>query len=188
MFSPLADAVLFGPGPVPPPPLAALEMVPLVSRVAHILSAIVLGGGVFYLYLVAVPGRKELEESGRETLQAATRSKWSLVVIVCTLLLLLSGLYNLAVIMRSYELPRYYHPIFGVKFLLALGVFFLAAILSGKTAAAERFRQQASLWLGVAALGVAIIVVLAGVMKMSEKKPKPEEPSPPESAAANLPR
>ena len=39
------------------------------------------------------------------------------------------------------------HPLFGVKFLAALGVFFIASALTGRTAALAGMRRNANSWM-----------------------------------------
>jgi hypothetical protein len=55
--------------------------------------------------------------------------------------------------------------LFGIKFLLGLLVMFIAAILSGKTALAEKFRANMGLWLNLAWFAVVAIVVLAAMLR-----------------------
>ncbi len=55
-----------------------------------------------------------------------------------------SGLYNFFMINSNFrgELPRWYHPLFGVKFILAMAVFAIASLLAGRTPLAQRMRTQ----------------------------------------------
>jgi putative copper export protein len=135
----------------------------VVSRIVHILCAIILGGGLFYLRSILAP-------AGVEACFAERRSVWARWVGVATALLLVSGMFNYIVNIRDArsagtELPTTYHALFGIKFILSLGVMFIAAILAGKTAAAERFRADMRKWLNIAWTAVMAIVVLAALMR-----------------------
>ena len=57
-----------------------------------------------------------------------------------------------------------YHALFGAKFLAALGVFFIASALTGKSKALEGIRADAPKWLGIASILGILVVVLAGVL------------------------
>lgn len=135
----------------------------VVSRVLHIASAIILGGGLFYLRTVAAP-------AGADDCFAGRRATWAKWVGATTFLLLASGIYNFLRIFNEAKaagekLAPTYHMLFGVKFLLALAVMFLAAILAGKTDAAERFRANMSRWLSIAWAAVLAIVVIAAILR-----------------------
>ncbi len=135
----------------------------VVLRVMHILGAIILVGGLFYQRSILLPG-------GVDACFANRRQVWAKWVGIATLFLLASGLYNFITILRvaKFEgtpLPPTYHALFGVKFLLGLLVMFLAAILAGKTEAAEKFRQKMGTWLNVAWTASLAIIVIAAIMR-----------------------
>lgn len=135
----------------------------ILSRVLHIVSAIIIGGGLFYMRMVLSP-------AGAEACFAGRRDRWAKWVGIATFFLLASGIYNLVRIINQAKLadialPPTYHILFFVKFLLALFVLFVAAILAGKTQAADRFRQKLPMWLNLAWMAVLAIVVLAVMMR-----------------------
>ncbi|MEM8946413.1 MAG: hypothetical protein AAGD11_14670 [Planctomycetota bacterium] len=135
----------------------------LVSRVLHILSAVILVGGLFYIRSVLAP-------SGVEACFAGRRQIWAKWVGMSTLFLLISGIYNLISIIKQakaaeVDLPPAYHMLFGIKFLLALLVMFVAAILAGKTDAAERFRGNMRKWLNIGWLAAMSIIVIGAILR-----------------------
>ena len=135
----------------------------LVSRVLHVLSAIILVGGLFYIRTVLAP-------AGSDACFAGRRAVWARWVGIATSLLLLTGLYNLITIIGQAKevgtkLPPTYHMLIGIKFLLALLVMFVAAILAGKTEAADRFRASMGKWLNIAWLASMAIVVIAAMLR-----------------------
>src|SRR5262245_47653422 len=105
-----------------------LELVNLVSRWLHILAAITAVGGTVFARFVVVPSLEPLAPDERAALHAAMRMRWSKIVAAAIGFLLLSGLYNITVVSIEYDLPRWYHPVFGVKFLLAFLVFTVASL------------------------------------------------------------
>ena len=138
-------------------------LIQLISRVLHILAAIILVGGLFFL-------RSVLAAKGSESWFTERRAIWARWVGIATLLLLITGFYNFFVIHTAAkaggeELPATYHALFGIKFLLGLLVMFLAAILAGKTAAADKFRQNMRKWLNLSWLAGMAIVVIAAILR-----------------------
>lgn len=141
----------------------ATYVIKLFARVLHILSAIILVGGLFYI-------RSILSPSGVEACYADRRAVWAKWVGMATGFLLISGLYNLMMIIGQakadgIKLPLAYHMLFGIKFLLALLVMFIAAILAGKTDTAEKFRGNMRKWLNIAWLASMAIIVIAAILR-----------------------
>ncbi len=145
------------------PTLDGSQLVQLASRVLHILGAIVLVGGLFYIRTVLAP-------TGVEACFAGRRAVWARWVGVATILLLVTGIYNFLVINNQVkadgeQLEPTYHMLFGIKFLLGLLVMFLAAMLAGKTAVAEKFRTNMGRWLNIAWFAALTIVVIAALLR-----------------------
>lgn len=150
----------------------------VVLRWMHVLSAITAAGGTFFARFALLPSLEEtLAPEQRQTLHAAIRRRWSKLVAASIAFLLVSGLVNFINAVRLYDLPKLYHPLFGVKFLLAMVVFFIASVLSGRSALAERFRREARKWLSINAVLVVLIVLISGVLKTAEKTKKPAQPA-----------
>ena len=149
----------------------------LASRVLHILSAVVLLGGVFYLRMIVAPAAAANEESVSDPWFGGRRSAWAMWVGITTLVLLVTGLWNFIQIVQTHEkLGGAYHAAFGVKLLLALAVLFLAAMLAGKSRAGERFRQDMGRWLGVCLLLGVLVVILGGFLRSLPHVPKAGAP------------
>lgn len=159
-----------------------MPLVEIVSRVVHILCAVTLGGGLFYLCAVQAPALAETDDATRERVGGAARRHWARLVMVTALFLLLSGSYNYYLAIQAsrsgaVELAKFYHPLMGIKILLALTVIFLASLLSGRSPAAVRARENSQRWLTVASLCVVLIVTIAGVLKIAgHMKPKSQAP------------
>jgi hypothetical protein len=135
----------------------------IARRILHIMPAIMLGGAFFYMKSVLAPAGAEACFAGRR----AVLARW---VHLAAGLLLVTGLLNYMALMSAAKaagdkLPSAYHMLFGIKFLLGLLVIFIAEMLAGKTAAAERFRANLERWLSVGWLAIMAIVVLGAVMR-----------------------
>lgn len=149
----------------------------LILRWMHILGAVTLVGGTYF----ACCAFSHETDPAVQAHQGAVRRRWSKLVAASVGLLLLSGLVNIGRIVTQYEIldtslaGSAYHALFGIKFLLALAVFFLASALSGKSGMAERLRRQEKRWLTINAVLATLVVLLAGVMKLADRVPKEPE-------------
>jgi uncharacterized membrane protein len=151
----------------------------LVSRWLHILAAITAVGGTIFARFVVVPTLDPLEPEQRAALHAAMRARWSKIVAAAIGFLLLSGLYNIAIISMEYQVPRWYHPVFGVKFLAAFVLFLVASLLTGKSPAADNVRRHLRFWLNLNIVLAVLVVCLSGVLRTAEKIPKNPAENPP---------
>ncbi len=151
------------------------EILALISRWLHIVPAIIFVGGTLFMRLSLVPAATE--SGAPEELRESIRRRWSKLVMVSVLLLLVSGLYNTAIKAMGFELSGVYNTLLLIKIVLALAVFYLAAVLSGRSATAQRFRERETHWLNVLCVLMIAIVMIAGYMKMNssefKKKVKP---------------
>jgi uncharacterized membrane protein len=154
-------------------------LVGLLFRWLHILAAITAVGGAIFARFVVFPALDTLPAERRGEIHAALRARWSKVVASAIAFLLVSGLYNFTMLVIEYRLPRWYHPVFGVKFLLALAIFAIASLLAGSSPAAESLRRNAKTWLNVNIALAVLVVCLSGILRTAERVPKPEaEPKP----------
>lgn len=150
----------------------SLDLVQLLSRWLHILSAVTAGGGVLFMKFALHPASETLPEDARGALREAVRSRWSKVVHAAVAVLLVTGFYNFFLNLRTYELPKVYHPIFGVKFLLAMGVFFLGIVLVGRSDLAQRMRAEAGKWLTLSAALLALLILASSTLRQLPHVPK----------------
>ncbi|MEQ8849551.1 hypothetical protein [Botrimarina sp.] len=141
-------------------------LIALLSRVAHTTCAATLLGGLMYLRFVLAPAASAEPTDAETVLFAGRRKAWAACVGVCTALLLVSGFYNFFVFVGVYQnLPALYHPLFGVKFLLALGVMVIMALVAGRTGAADRVRGSLTAWLNVALVLTLVVFLLGAVLR-----------------------
>jgi uncharacterized membrane protein len=148
----------------------------LLMRFLHIFSSIILLGGIFYLLVVVAP--RVVAAGGRGDADAwfgGNRAAWAKWVGIATALLIVSGFFNFINNVTTYKLVPSYHMLGTLKILLGFVVFFFAAILAGKTALAESFREKMTSWLKLTlAIGI-VIVLVGGVMRMYPRVPKDVE-------------
>lgn len=152
-----------------------MDAVLLLLRWAHILGAVLTVGGLFFSRFAFLPAVAETDEATREKLHEAVRRRWLPWVIGGITLLLVSGLTNFLLFNNTVKSQGWadgqwmrqtsYHAIFGVKFLLALGVFYLASGLVGRGSGTAWIRRDRARWLTVT-LGLAVaVVMLSGWMR-----------------------
>jgi len=156
------------------------EILILVFRWLHLVPATILVGGTIFLRCAYRPSEPSSEQSEN------VRRRWAKLVMLSVALLLLSGLYNTAWISIKYELPGHYHMLLGVKILLALAVFFLVSVLSGRSDLAAKFRNKEAMWLNVTVFLAVAVVMLGGVMKTAEREEKPKDDKQPSRQTAPL--
>ena len=148
-----------------------MDPVTLLLRWAHVLAAIVALGGLFFARFALVPAADELGRDTADRLHAGIRRRWLPWVIGAITLLLVSGLTNYILLMRRVkDAPELwggdwmrqtgYHTLFGIKFLLALIIFYLVSGLVGRGAGTQWIRDSRKQWLSVTVgLGVAAVLV-----------------------------
>jgi len=138
-------------------------LVLVVSRWVHVGTAIVLVGGAVFQRFVLLPAARALSEDDHQQLRERVMMRWKKFVMAGITLLLVTGFYNYLAVKHE---PRY-HMFMGIKILLALGVFFIASALTGRSAGLAAIRRDAPKWLGVL-IGLAFLVVaIAGYLKVA---------------------
>ncbi len=144
----------------------------ITLRWFHIVAAMMAVGGMIFMRFALVPSVGVLADEQRQALHQQIRSRWAKMVAAAILFLLVSGLWNYIRFLgdsktwgdqwRTYN--GMYQAVFGVKFLLALVIFFLASALAGRTEGTKKFRQNAKLWMTVNLI-LALIVVALSVLE-----------------------
>src|SRR6185295_12058857 len=122
--------------------------------------------GLFYIRFVVSPVDVPPGTSPVDQYFGGRRAAWAKWVGIATALLLIPGFWNyIQIIKQNERMPSPYHAVAGIKILLALAVFALAALLAGRTSAAESIRQKWRLWLNLClALGI-VTVILGSVLR-----------------------
>ena len=137
----------------------------LLSRWLHIVPAVILVGGTLFMRFSLVPASEELNASTE--LRESIRKRWARLVMLSVTFLLVSGLYNTMLKMRGFETAdTAYNALLLLKIILALAIFFLASVMSGRSKMAQKFRQNEKHWLNILCAMMLIVVGIAGYMKM----------------------
>lgn len=144
----------------------SIDWLLLGSRWVHVSAAIVaIGGAAFTRWALMPAARAALSDEQHQRLREALRRRWARIVYVCIAFLLVTGAINFLILALPPKIePMPYHAIFGVKFLAALGVFFLASALVGRAPGLEALRHARAKWLSVVLVLAAVIVLLSGVL------------------------
>src|SRR5436305_11197266 len=142
----------------------------LLLRYMHILGAIALMGGTIFMRFALRPVVVGLPPETRTALHDQVRGRWSKLVMLASALLLISGITNLALAGRYHFDPvvgmaKGYHMVVGIKFLLALPIFFIAALMSGRSSLAKQVQAQPELWMNVNLVLALVMVLIGGYLK-----------------------
>lgn len=167
------------------------DVVSLVLRWMHILAASAAVGGTIFMRMALLPAAvATLPDDQHRSLREAVRSRWAPIVMAAIAFLLISGFYNYFVYSTKLDIPRpyrgLYHGLFGVKFILAFIVFFLASALVGRSPAMDRFRQKAKFWQTVNLALVVIIILISGVLRTISNAARSAPPAAPPTASATM--
>lgn len=146
-----------------------MEYVDILSRWVHVGTAITVLGGSVFLRFVLQPAAAQLPEESHNQLRSLVMQRWKRIVQVGILLFLLSGFYNYLSGMAGHRGDKVYHMLLGTKILLALGVFFLASVLTGRSAAFEKLRSHSRVWLSVTIVLAATVVAISGYVKVMHR-------------------
>jgi len=147
----------------------------------HLIAAMILVGGTIFMRFALVPSVGALSDDERKALHQQVRSRWSKLVMASIAFLLISGFVNYAIFLSTIHSEGWeqwrshcnglYQAAFGVKFLLAMAMFFIASAVSGTSESMKQFRQNAKLWLTVNVILALAVVALAGIMRLTHVGP-----------------
>lgn len=150
----------------------------LALRYMHILGAITLMGGTIFMRFALAPTVLTLEGSTRAEFHERIRARWSKFVMAAAGLLLVSGLASMMLFTKSRydmegEIGAKYAMIVGIKFLLALPIFFIASLLAGRSETAKKFQSKATFWMNVNLALALVMVLIGGLLKFVPRQYKP---------------
>lgn len=138
----------------------------VVSRITHVSTAIALVGGSVFTLLVLMPSAKLLSDEQHAVLADAVTGRWKKFVHAGVALFLISGLYNYSRAIPLHKGDGPYHMMLGIKMLLALTLFFIAAALVGRSQKLAGIRANRKRWLTVMVIIAAVIVTISGYVKV----------------------
>ena len=152
-------------------------LIDVISRILHVSTAIVLVGGSVFMTFVLLPTAEQLSTAEHDKLRGLINGKWKRYVHAGILLFLVTGFYNFYRQLPNHKGDGLYHALVGTKILLALGLFFIASALVGRSAAFESIRASRAKWLKIMVLLAAIIVGISGFVKVRGPVTKPAAPA-----------
>jgi uncharacterized membrane protein len=162
-----------------------MEFVSILSRWLHVGWAIVvLGGAAFIRYILIPAAEATLSQEEHDRLREAVMGKWRKVNGMGIGFLLLSGLFNYVALIPAHKGDGLYHAMMGVKMLLALGVFFLASVLVGRSPTFEPLRRDRNRWMVITILLASVVVAIGGFLKV--RGPVTSTPAAPEKAETSM--
>lgn len=157
-----------------------IDYLALVLRLLHILAAITAVGGMIFIRFALLPALDTLGDEQRRAMHEQIRARWSRLIQVSILFLLASGLTNFIMFVRAAKTwddawrDTYYSAyqmLFGIKFILALVIFALASILTGKSAGTQKIRSNPRLWLNLNLTLALAVVIISGVLRLTHVGP-----------------
>ncbi len=162
----------------------------LVLRYLHIFGAIALFGGSLFAWFAVVPSLATLKNEEKKGLHEEIRNRWKWVAHAAILAILVSGIVNLVLASR-YNFPdeggkMIYNMLAGLKLLISLPVFFIAAMLTGRSALSQKFREKVGFWLTVNLVLATIMVLMGGMLRFVVKTPKAGDEKPAAAIVAPL--
>lgn len=151
-----------------------MDWLAIISRWTHVGTAIVLVGGTVFLRFILIPVTAQLPDAEQSPLKLRVLATWKQFIHVGIVLFLVSGFYNYLVVAAPlHKGDKLYHPLIGIKILLALGMFFLASALVGRAKLFEGLRRHDKFWHGFILILAAIIVGISGFAKVALKAKMP---------------
>ncbi len=141
----------------------------LISRWLHILGAITLAGSAIFMRFALHPTLAQSPDDVRATIKEGVRKRWLMFVHTSIAIVLFSGLYNFYARFTEVK-PMPYHAFFGLKFLLAMVVFFIASALVGRSKGLQPMRDNAGFYLNINVVLAVILVAIGGLMREAPKK------------------
>ncbi|HEY2881043.1 MAG TPA: hypothetical protein VGJ15_01385 [Pirellulales bacterium] len=174
-----------------------MNWVSWILRWLHLVAAITAVGGTIFMRFALVPSVVVLSDEQRKMLHEQVRSRWAKLVMASIGFLLLSGLINYLTFYFDSKKPAWdawresykglYQAVFGVKFLLAMAIFFIASALAGRSEATKTFRQNAKWWMTLNVVFALAVVALSGILRSTHTGPtfKPETSQPSAASMEN---
>jgi uncharacterized membrane protein len=141
-------------------------IIDVISRIVHVLTAVTLVGGSIFTLWVLMPSVKVFSGDEHSRLADAIRGRWKRFIHGGIALFLITGFYNYFRAIPLHRGDGLYHAMMGIKMLLALGVFFLAAAMVGRSARLESMRKNRATWLPVLVIVAVVIVAISGFLKV----------------------
>jgi uncharacterized membrane protein len=138
-----------------------MEVLIVLSRWFHIMSAVLVIGGTFFMRVILPLGLAQADPASREAVFLRCRRVFKMLVHTCILFLLLSGAFNTWRACDDYKLNRPLMPgLWGTHFFLGLTAMVIALILLAPKQPPKWHKTGAAINLVILFLAVAIASTL----------------------------
>jgi uncharacterized membrane protein len=127
----------------------------VLMRWLHIISVIILLGGMVYARFVLAPVLTALPEAEKGSIVVRSAEGFRTIILLAIFAILLSGLYNL---ITKPNIPSGYHMWFGIKMLFVLHIFAVSFLLARSSVSEEKRNR---LMTGVIVSGVLVTFLSA---------------------------
>jgi hypothetical protein len=164
----------------------ATDVISMIVRWFHIGAAITAIGGAAFVRIALRPAaHATLTGDEHDNLHEAVRTRWLRVVHMCIAILLITGAVNFYLLaLRTQVDPMPYHAVFGIKFLCAIAIFFIASALYGRAPGFAGMRAKSAKWLSILLLLAVVVIMLSGALNMIRATALKPIVSPPPPAVA----
>jgi uncharacterized membrane protein len=134
----------------------------ILSRWAHVATACVAIGGVFFMRVLVPYGLATLDPVPRKAAFLRLRRIFKMVIHTSILLLLVTGIYNSYLNWDAYNaIPSLAQPLWGMHVLIALCIFAIALyVLIGAEPPAQHAR-----WMGINLALMVLLLAVAATLK-----------------------
>jgi uncharacterized membrane protein len=149
------------------------QFLELALRWLHMFGAAGLLGGMLFMRFGLWSSLAGLEAEERGRIFGAAARKFAPWVGILAACVLISGIYNFVTIVQRNSFPGgAYHALGGLKLIFGVAVIGIFSVICGRTASAEKLRKDAPKWLGVCLILTVALVMMGGLMRSAERKPK----------------
>ena len=142
-----------------------MEVLVVLSRWLHVMSAIVAIGGAFFMRFVVPAGLAQADASSRDAVLISLRTKFKRVVHGCAGLLVITGAFNSWRNFPDYThllaKPALMHALWGMHILLGLVVIGISEAMLAKPEPPTNHRRT----LGITLVIMLVVVALASTLK-----------------------
>jgi hypothetical protein len=138
-----------------------MEVLIVLSRWVHVMSAVLVIGGTFFMRVILPAGLAQADAASREAVFLRCRRIFKMLVHTCILFLLLSGAFNTWRAWGDYRLNRpLMHGLWGPHLFLGLSAMTIALLLLGPKQPPKWHKKGAMINLVILFLAVAVASTL----------------------------
>ncbi|MCE9592008.1 MAG: hypothetical protein K8S99_15985 [Planctomycetes bacterium] len=141
--------------------MTTLDLINVVMRYIHIVSAVVAVGGMACILICLTPAVRVLDESFRDALLKLVHHRFQRVVWVCIAGLTLSGVWRFIQLQQQHAYGKLGHALIGTKILLALILFAIVFLRSVNLIQPKKPRTILMINIHLA----AIIILLGAILQ-----------------------